>query len=130
MIRHLGAGNAACITITLIDGLVLARSVFNHSINYRSAVLFGHGEAVTEPEAKMRALRRFMERQLPGRWDDVRVQVTRLQDEGSRTSALLSTAIQLAIRMRAYLGRLGGTDAPYRPRGAQGARPAHGGIAT
>ena len=73
MIRHLGAGNAACITITLIDGLVLARSVFNHSINYRSAVLFGHGQAVTEPEAKMRALRCFMDRQLPGRWDDVRV---------------------------------------------------------
>jgi nitroimidazol reductase NimA-like FMN-containing flavoprotein (pyridoxamine 5'-phosphate oxidase superfamily) len=72
LIRHLGEGNPACVTVTLIDGLVLARSVFNHSINYRSAILFGHGEAVTESEAKLHALHCFMEKQLPGRWADVR----------------------------------------------------------
>jgi uncharacterized protein len=72
LIRHLGAGNPASVTITLVDGLVLARSVFNHSINYRSAVLFGYGQAITDPEEKTRALYRFMERQMPGRWDDVR----------------------------------------------------------
>jgi nitroimidazol reductase NimA-like FMN-containing flavoprotein (pyridoxamine 5'-phosphate oxidase superfamily) len=72
MVKHLGAGNPACVTVTLVDGLVLARSVFNHSVNYRSAVLFGHGQAITDPDAKLRALLRFMERQLPGRWDDVR----------------------------------------------------------
>jgi uncharacterized protein len=72
MIRHLGAGNPASVAITLVDGLVLARSVFNHSINYRSAVLFGYGQAITDADEKTRALYRFMERQLPGRWDDVR----------------------------------------------------------
>jgi nitroimidazol reductase NimA-like FMN-containing flavoprotein (pyridoxamine 5'-phosphate oxidase superfamily) len=72
MIKHLGAGNSACVTITLVDGLVLARSVFNHSVNYRSALLFGHGQAITDPDAKVRALLCFMERQLPGRWADVR----------------------------------------------------------
>jgi uncharacterized protein len=72
MIRHLAAGNPASVTITLVDGLVLARSVFNHSINYRSAVLFGYGQAIADPEEKLRALYCFMQRQLPGRWDDVR----------------------------------------------------------
>jgi uncharacterized protein len=72
MIKHLGGGHPACVTITLVDGLVLARSVFNHSVNYRSAVLFGTGEAIVEPEAKRQALLCFMERLLPGRWADVR----------------------------------------------------------
>src|SRR5579864_2432954 len=45
MIRHLSDGNAACVTVTLVDGLVLARSVFNHSVNYRSALVCGQGEA-------------------------------------------------------------------------------------
>jgi nitroimidazol reductase NimA-like FMN-containing flavoprotein (pyridoxamine 5'-phosphate oxidase superfamily) len=72
MIKHLGAGNPACVTITLVDGLVLARSVFNHSVNYRSAVVFGNGEPITEPADKLRALNCFMERQLPGRWADAR----------------------------------------------------------
>jgi nitroimidazol reductase NimA-like FMN-containing flavoprotein (pyridoxamine 5'-phosphate oxidase superfamily) len=72
MIRHLGAGNKACVTVTLVDGLVLARSVFNHSVNYRSAVVYGSGELITDTEAKLRALHCFMERQLPGRWADAR----------------------------------------------------------
>jgi nitroimidazol reductase NimA-like FMN-containing flavoprotein (pyridoxamine 5'-phosphate oxidase superfamily) len=72
MIKHAGAGNPVCITVTLLDGIVLARSVFHHSINYRSAVLFGQGQLVTDPEEKLRALARFTERLLPGRWDDAR----------------------------------------------------------
>jgi nitroimidazol reductase NimA-like FMN-containing flavoprotein (pyridoxamine 5'-phosphate oxidase superfamily) len=72
MIRHLGAGHPACVTVTLVEGVVLARSVFNHSVNYRSAMVYGHGEAITEPDEKLGALHRFMERQLPGRWADVR----------------------------------------------------------
>jgi hypothetical protein len=58
--------------MTLIDGLVLARSVFNHSVNYRSAILFGHGEAISDSDEKLRALHCFMEKQLPGRWADAR----------------------------------------------------------
>jgi uncharacterized protein len=71
-ILHAGAGNPICITVTLTDALVLARSVFNHSINYRSAVLFGQGRLIDDPDAKMAALYRFSERMVPGRWDDVR----------------------------------------------------------
>ncbi len=71
MIRHAEA-NPLCVTMTLVDGIVLARSAFHHSINYRSAVLFGNGEAVSDPEQKMDALGRFTERLMPGRWNDVR----------------------------------------------------------
>ncbi|MGN6362296.1 MAG: pyridoxamine 5'-phosphate oxidase family protein [Thermomicrobiales bacterium] len=73
LMKHVGAGHPVCVTVTLVDGLVLARSVFNHSINYRSAVLFGQGQLVTDPEAKLAALARFTERLLPGRWDDARL---------------------------------------------------------
>ncbi|HEY8598958.1 MAG TPA: pyridoxamine 5'-phosphate oxidase family protein [Thermomicrobiales bacterium] len=72
LMKHAGAGGAVCVTVTYVDGIVLARSIFNHSINYRSAVLFGSGHLVTEPEAKMAALAMFTERLLPGRWDDAR----------------------------------------------------------
>ncbi|HEX5501449.1 MAG TPA: pyridoxamine 5'-phosphate oxidase family protein [Thermomicrobiales bacterium] len=72
MIRHIGAGNPVCVTVTLVDGIVLARSVFHHSINYRSAVLFGQGRVLTDADEKLRALARFTERLVPGRWDDVR----------------------------------------------------------
>jgi uncharacterized protein len=72
MIKHAGAGNPVCVTITLTDGIVLARSVFHHSINYRSATLYGQGRLVLDPEEKTEALARFTERLLPGRWDDAR----------------------------------------------------------
>jgi uncharacterized protein len=72
LMKHVGAGNPVCVTVTLMDGIVLARSVFNHSINYRSAVLFGQGELVVDADEKLRALACFTERLLPGRWDDAR----------------------------------------------------------
>jgi len=71
-ILHAGAGNPVCITVTHTDGIVLARSVFNHSINYRSAMLYGAGRTITDREEKLAALIRFTEKLLPGRWDDVR----------------------------------------------------------
>lgn len=71
LIQHVAAGNEVAISVTLVDGLVLARSVFHHSTNYRSAVIFGRGELVPDEE-KMAALRLFTERLLPGRWDDAR----------------------------------------------------------
>lgn len=72
LMKYAGAGGAVCVTVTHVDGIVLARSIFNHSINYRSAVLFGKGQLLTEPEAKLAALAMFTERLLPGRWDDAR----------------------------------------------------------
>jgi nitroimidazol reductase NimA-like FMN-containing flavoprotein (pyridoxamine 5'-phosphate oxidase superfamily) len=72
MLKHLQAGNPVCTTMTITDGLVLARSVFHHSINYRSVVLFGQGALIADPDEKMAALAAFTERLMPGRWDDAR----------------------------------------------------------
>src|SRR5712692_1339490 len=72
MLRTLGQGIEVCVTVTLIDGLVLARSAFHHSMNYRSAVVFGRATVVEEREEKLAALRALSEHMIPGRWDDVR----------------------------------------------------------
>lgn len=72
MIKSLDAGIAVCLTVTLLDGLVLARSAYHHSMNYRSVVLFGQAENVSEPEEKMVALRAFTEHVMKGRWNEVR----------------------------------------------------------
>ena len=72
MLRHLDGGGAACISVTIADGLVLARSIFEHSMNYRSATLFGHGTPVVGSAARRAALQMFAERMIPGRWNDAR----------------------------------------------------------
>jgi uncharacterized protein len=71
-LRALGSGARACLTVTLLDGLVLARSIFNHSVNYRSVVVLGEALAVSDPEEKRAALAAFAERVAPGRWADAR----------------------------------------------------------
>lgn len=63
----------SCISVTLLDGLVLARSVLHHSMNYRSAVLFGQGEEIVERDAKFEAMRSIVEHIIPGRWEDARL---------------------------------------------------------
>jgi uncharacterized protein len=65
-------GVPVCITVTLLDGLVLARSVFNHSMNYRSVVILGKATLVDDPQEKLAALRTLSEHILPGRWEDAR----------------------------------------------------------
>jgi nitroimidazol reductase NimA-like FMN-containing flavoprotein (pyridoxamine 5'-phosphate oxidase superfamily) len=72
LIRHVQAGHEICITMTHVDGIVLARSVFHHSINYRSVVLFGRGHLVEGDEATMAALEHITDRLMPGRWADAR----------------------------------------------------------
>ncbi|MBI4184376.1 MAG: pyridoxamine 5'-phosphate oxidase family protein [Proteobacteria bacterium] len=73
MLRHLGGGGVpVSLTVTLLDGLVLARTGFNHSLNYRSAMLFGTAERVEAEAAKLVSLRAFVERFYPGRWDELR----------------------------------------------------------
>jgi len=71
-VRALGEGIPACATVTLLDGIVLARSVFEHSINYRSVVVLGTATVVTEPDEKYAVLEAFTEKLLPGRWADAR----------------------------------------------------------
>jgi hypothetical protein len=72
MLRRVDEGIAVCVTVTLLDGLVLARSIFNHSMNYRSVVILGTAQAVTEPKEKLEALRLLSEHILPGRWVESR----------------------------------------------------------
>lgn len=72
MLQQIAAGGELCITVTLLDGIVLARSIFSHSVNYRSALLFGRGHLIEDTDEQMRALAAFTERLLPGRWDDTR----------------------------------------------------------
>jgi nitroimidazol reductase NimA-like FMN-containing flavoprotein (pyridoxamine 5'-phosphate oxidase superfamily) len=71
-LRALGTGIEACLTVTLVDGIVLARSAFHHSINYRSVVLYGTARPVAGAERLESALHAFTEKLVPGRWADVR----------------------------------------------------------
>jgi nitroimidazol reductase NimA-like FMN-containing flavoprotein (pyridoxamine 5'-phosphate oxidase superfamily) len=72
MLRSLEEGIDVCVTVTLIDGLVLARSAFHHSINYRSVVIFGAANLVDDPDEKIKALHAFTDQVVPGRWEEVR----------------------------------------------------------
>jgi nitroimidazol reductase NimA-like FMN-containing flavoprotein (pyridoxamine 5'-phosphate oxidase superfamily) len=73
MLRNLDQGVPVCITVTLLDGLVLARSIFNHSMNYRSVVILGTATLVDDPAEKLAALRALSEHIIPHRWDDSRL---------------------------------------------------------
>jgi uncharacterized protein len=72
MLRQLKESVPVCITVTLLDGLVLARSIFNHSMNYRSVVVLGKATLVDDPAKKLEALRLLSEHIIPGRWADSR----------------------------------------------------------
>lgn len=72
MMRALGTGVEACITVTLLDGLVLARSVFHHSMNYRSVVILGRGRRIEDEAEKLLALEWIVEHLVPGRWREAR----------------------------------------------------------
>jgi uncharacterized protein len=84
MLRRLEVGCPACVTVTLVDGLVLARSAFNHSMNYRSVVAFGAARQIEDRDRKLHALRAVSEHVLPGRWAEVR---------GPNISELKSTTV-------------------------------------
>jgi len=71
-LKTLADGLAICVTVTLLDGIVLARSIFEHSIDYRSVVVLGGARLVGDPDEKLAALHAFSEQVLPGRWDDCR----------------------------------------------------------
>jgi uncharacterized protein len=72
MLRALGDGLDVCVTVTLVDGFVLSRSAFHHSINYRSVVMLGRARVLSDPQQKITAMRCFTNHILPGRWDEVR----------------------------------------------------------
>ena len=92
MVRQLAAGVDVCVTVTLVDGLVLARSAFHHSVNYRSAVVLGRAHLVTDLEEKRSALRQFTNHVVPGRWDELRP----ITDQEIRGTAVLALPIEEA----------------------------------
>jgi nitroimidazol reductase NimA-like FMN-containing flavoprotein (pyridoxamine 5'-phosphate oxidase superfamily) len=73
LLKHIEAGHPVCVEATIVDGLVLARSVFHHSVNYRSVVLFGAGRLVTDEQEKLAALEAVTEHLIPGRWREARL---------------------------------------------------------
>src|SRR6185369_12389912 len=73
LLKHIEAGQPVCVEATIIDGLVLARSVFHHSINYRSVVLFGRGRLIEDEQEKLTALKAVTEHLIPGRWQEARL---------------------------------------------------------
>ena len=89
MLRTLANGVDACVTVTLIDGLVLARSAFHHSMNYRSVVVFGRAVLVDDPEEKMTALVALSEHIIRDRWKDVR--------EPNDVEMKLTTVLELSL---------------------------------
>jgi nitroimidazol reductase NimA-like FMN-containing flavoprotein (pyridoxamine 5'-phosphate oxidase superfamily) len=97
MLRTLTGGVDLCLTVTLIDGLVLARSAFHHSMNYRSVVVFGHADVVDEREAKLAALFAFSEQIVPGRWNEVR-EPTEQEMNATTVLALPLTEVSAKVR--------------------------------
>jgi nitroimidazol reductase NimA-like FMN-containing flavoprotein (pyridoxamine 5'-phosphate oxidase superfamily) len=97
MLRGLTGGLAVCLTVTLADGLVLARSVFNHSMNYRSVVALGKATLIDQAEEKLVALRAFTEKILPGRWSEARQPN---EKELKATSILRLPLTEVSAKMR------------------------------
>ena len=97
MLRTLKNGVDACVTVTLVDGLVLARSAFHHSINYRSVVIFGQAQLVDDPHEKLAALVAFSEHVIRGRWDDVREPT---EQELKATTVLSLTLTEVSAKVR------------------------------
>lgn len=92
LVRHIQDGQPVCVAFTLVDGLVLARSVCHHSLNYRSAVVFGRGQMVEDEQAKLRALELLTEQVAPGRWADAR----KPTGQELRATAVVSVSIESA----------------------------------
>jgi nitroimidazol reductase NimA-like FMN-containing flavoprotein (pyridoxamine 5'-phosphate oxidase superfamily) len=93
-----GDDQEVCVTVTHLDGLVCARSVFNHSMNYRSAVVFGVARLVTDPDEKLLALRTITEHLVPGQWSYVRQPTKK---ELAATSALALPLTEASVKIRA-----------------------------
>jgi len=97
MLRTLSEGVPVCVTVSLVDGLVLARSAFHHSVNYRSVVIFGTARLVEDPAEKMEALRLFTEHVMKGRWDDIR-QPSEQELKGTTVLALPMEEVSAKLR--------------------------------
>jgi len=99
MLRELEHGIAACVTVTLVDGLVAARSAFHHSMNYRSAVAFGTARKIADPGQKVECLRVISEHLIAGRWTGVR--------EPSKQELDATTVLEFTIQEASAKARMG-----------------------
>jgi nitroimidazol reductase NimA-like FMN-containing flavoprotein (pyridoxamine 5'-phosphate oxidase superfamily) len=97
MLKTLAQGLDVCVTVTLVDGLVLARSAFHHSINYRSVVVFGNARLVVDRDEKIAALLALSEHFIKGRWDDVREPT---EQELKATSVLVLKLEEASAKIR------------------------------
>ncbi|HYW20809.1 MAG TPA: pyridoxamine 5'-phosphate oxidase family protein [Nodularia sp. (in: cyanobacteria)] len=97
MLKSLQTNIEVCLTVTLLDGLVLARSAFNHSMNYRSVVVFGTATIVKDPNAKLAALRAFTDHVMPKRWENVRLP-NRQEMQGTLVLSLPLTEASAKVR--------------------------------
>src|SRR5580700_10336524 len=97
MLRTLAEGVQVCVTVTLLDGLVLARSAFHHSMNYRSVVVLGRATLVTDPEEKIKALEALTEHIVRGRWNDVRLPT---EAERKATAVLALPLAEVSAKIR------------------------------
>ena len=97
MMRSLSEEIDVCVTVTLVDGLVLARSAFHHSMNYRSVVVFGKAQIVSEEQGKYAALKAFTEHIVPGRWAEIRPP-TKNELKGTTVLSLPLTEASAKIR--------------------------------
>lgn len=102
MMRNIADGIDVCVTVTLLDGLVLARSAFHHSMNYRSVVVFGKALVIEDADEKMNALEAFTEHVVPGRWNEVRWP--------NELELKATTVLSLPIEEASAKVRTGGTD--------------------
>ena len=97
MLKTLAEGVQVCVTVTLLDGLVLARSAFHHSMNYRSVVMLGRATLVSDPAEKIKALEAFTEHIVRGRWNDVRLPT---ESELKATSVLALPLAEVSAKIR------------------------------
>ncbi|WP_344402037.1 pyridoxamine 5'-phosphate oxidase family protein [Streptomyces longisporus] len=95
--RSLAGGTPVCVTVTHVDGLVLARSVFEHGVNYRSAMIHGEARKVTDPEEKLEGLRRLTEHAAPGQWSYARLPNRR---ELAATTLLALSLEEASVKIR------------------------------
>ncbi|MFJ8003890.1 pyridoxamine 5'-phosphate oxidase family protein [Streptomyces fagopyri] len=110
--RSLAAGSPVCVTVTHVDGLVLARSVFEHGVNYRSAMIHGVPRKVTDPAEKTEGLRRLTEHATPGQWAYAR--------RPSRRELAATTLLALSLEEASVKIRTGAPDDGDGPDAALG----------
>ncbi|MEV2265500.1 pyridoxamine 5'-phosphate oxidase family protein [Nonomuraea africana] len=93
-----GQGSQVCVTVTHLDGLVLARSVFNHSVNFRSAIIYGEARLVTDEQERLDGLRALTEQLAPGQWDYARRPTRK---ELAATAVLALSLEEASVKLRA-----------------------------